>query len=185
MKELVILTEEPSAKDLLMGLLPRLLPADWTFRCFHYEGKQDLERRAPLICRAWQNPDAVFLVLRDQDSGDCRAVKARLIERFTETRQRPILFRIACRELEAWIVGDLEAFGREFSVAAAAKAVGKAKFRNPDALGSPVFELGRFVPGYRKRDGARRMGLRIDPARNASPSFRAFCDGVRTLTEQA
>jgi len=184
MKELVILTEEPSAKDLLEGLLPRLLPAGWAFRCFPYEGKQDLERRAPLICRAWQNPDAVFLVLRDQDSGDCRAVKARLIERFTETHQRPILFRIACRELEAWIVGDLEAFGQEFSVAAAAKAVGKAKFRNPDALGSPVSELGRFVPGYRKRDGARRMGLRIDPVRNASPSFRAFCDGVRTLTEQ-
>ncbi len=185
MTELVIVTEEPSAKDLLEGLLPRLLPVGWTFRCFPYEGKQDLERRAPRLVRAWQNPDAAFLVLRDQDSGDCRTVKAGLAERFADARQRPILLRIACRELEAWIAGDLQAFAEEFSAAAAARAVGKAKFRNPDALGSPWSELRGFVPGYQKREGARRMGPRLDPRRNASPSFRVFCEGVRRLTTQS
>jgi hypothetical protein len=116
MNELVVLTEEPSASDLIEGLLPRLLPAGWKHRCISYEGKQDLEKRGPLLLRAWQNPAAVFVVLRDQDSGDCRAVKARLVERFTKARVGSILFRIACRELEAWIVGDLEAFADEFEV---------------------------------------------------------------------
>ncbi|WP_131992171.1 DUF4276 family protein [Dokdonella fugitiva] len=182
MTELVILTEEPSAGDLLDGLLPRLLPEGWTFRCFPYEGKQDLEKRAPTLVRAWQNPDAAFVVLRDQDSGDCRDVKARLVARFDDPHKRPILFRIACRELEAWIVGDLHAFAEEFSVPTAAKAMAKAKFRNPDTLGSCYLELGRFVPGYQKRDGARRMGRLLDPQRNASPSFQAFCDGVRKIS---
>src|SRR5690606_26829114 len=102
MRELVVLTEEPSARDLLTGLLPRLLPVDWSFRCYPYEGKQDLEKRGLLLLRAWQNPNALFVVLRDQDSGDCRLVKARLAERFVDERRgRPILLRVACRELES------------------------------------------------------------------------------------
>jgi len=185
MRELVVLTEEPSAGDLLSGLLPRLLPDGWSFKCYPYEGKQDLEKRGPILLRAWQNPDAAFIVLRDQDSGDCRTVKARLAERFVDARKRPVLLRVACRELEAWIVGDLPAFAEEFVVAAAARAARKAKFRDPDALGAPSAELGSFVPGYRKRDGARRMGLRLDPGSNASCSFHAFCNGVRKLTGQA
>lgn len=185
MKELVILTEEPSAKDLLDGLLHRLLPVGWVFRCVPYEGKQDLERRGPRLVRAWRNPEAAFVVLRDQDSGDCREVKASLVARFADAPRRPMLFRIACREIEAWIVGDLSAFAEEFSVASAAKAIGKAKFRNPDVLGSPYAELSAFVPGYRKREGARRMGFKLDPGRNASASFRVFCDGVGRLTAGA
>ncbi|MDR2839093.1 MAG: DUF4276 family protein [Azonexus sp.] len=178
MKELVILTEELSAKDLLEGLLPRLLPEDWIFRCISYEGKQDLEKRMGFVLRAWKNPEARFVVLRDQDSGDCRTIKAGLLQRCRDAGQPDALIRIACRELEAWVLGDLIAFSEEFSAPAAGKAVGKAKFRNPDALGSAVAELRKFVPGYQKRDGGRRMGKRLDPKRNMSPSFRTFCDGI-------
>ena len=170
-----MLTEEPSAKDLLDGLLPRLLPAGWTFRCIPYEGKQDLEKRMGLLLRVWRNPEAQFLILRDQDSGDCHAIKADLMERCHAAGRRNSLVRIACRELEAWVIGDLPAFADEFSAPAAAKARNKAKFRNPDLLGSPVTELRQFVSGYQKRDGARRMGLRLDAASNQSPSFLGCC----------
>lgn len=176
-----MLTEEPSAKDLLEGLLPRLLPADWTFRCIPYEGKQDLENRMGLLLRTWRNPEAQFLILRDQDSGDCHAIKADLVARCQASGRRDALVRIACRELEAWVVGDLPAFAEEFSVPAAARARNKAKFRNPDMLGNPVSELRHFVSGYQKRDGARRMGLRLNTNSNQSPSFLAFCHGVQKL----
>jgi hypothetical protein len=178
MKELIILTEELSAKDLLEGLLPRLLPADWKFRCIPYEGKQDLEKRMGILLRAWQNPEARFVILRDQDSGDCRVIKKGLVQRCRDAGQPHALVRIACRELEAWVLGDLTAFAEEFSVPAAGRAARKAKFRNPDHLGSAITELRRFAPGYQKRDGSRRMGMRLDPSRNASPSFRVFCDGI-------
>lgn len=181
MMELVVLTEEPSAKDLLEGLLPRLLPDSWAFRCINFEGKQDLEKRMGRTLRAWQNRDARFVVLRDQDSGDCHAIKAGLIGRCLEAGKPNTLVRIACRDLEAWVLGDLSAFSREFSVPAAEKASGKAKYRDPDNLGSAMQELRRFVPTYQKRDGAKRMGRRLDPGRNTSHSFRVFCAGISKM----
>jgi hypothetical protein len=185
MKELVILTEEPSAKDLLDGLLPRLLPQDWAFRCVPYEGKQDLEKRMGRLLRAWQNPHARFIVLRDQDSGNCRVIKQDLMQRCINAGRNDALIRIACRELEAWILGDLAAFAQEFAAPSAAKAQNKAKFRDPDALGSAVNELRGFMPAYQKREGARRMGLRLDPNKNASRSFRVFCAGVAKVIESS
>ena len=69
--ELVFFLEEPSAKAMLQGVIPRLLP-DIEVRYIVFEGKQDLEKRLPIRLRAWQNPESRFLVLRDQDSGDCK-----------------------------------------------------------------------------------------------------------------
>lgn len=182
MTEIIFLLEEPSAKDLLEGLVPRLIPPGWSARFIPFQGKQDLERRMSRFLRAWQDPRARFVVLRDQDSGDCREVKRGLTARCVEAGRADALVRVACRELESWIVGDLDAFAAEFKVAAAAKAKGKAKYREPDLLGNPVNELRAFVPTYQKRDGARRMGPRLDPEKNASMSFRCFCSGLARLT---
>lgn len=183
MTQLVVLTEEPSAADLLEGLLPRLLPVGWTFRCISFEGKQDLEKRMGRFLRAWRVPDARFVVLRDQDSGDCRVVKAGLVRRCHEAGRPDVLVRIACRELESWVAGDLSAFAEEFNVPGAAKRRNAARFRSPDLLGSPLSELRRFQPSYQKRDGARRMGLRLNPDQNSSSSFRAFCHGIRRVAQ--
>ncbi len=181
MTEVVFLLEEPSAQDLLEGLVPRLLPPEWSARFIPFQGKQYLEKRMSRFLQAWQNPGARFVVLRDQDSGDCREIKQGLVERCVQAGRTDTLVRIACRELEAWIVGDLEAFATEFQATSAAKAKGKIKFRDPDVLGNPVKELRTFVPTYQKREGARRMGPRLDPERNASASFRAFCNGLSRL----
>ena len=56
-------------------------------------------------------------------------------------------------------------------------------YRVPDALGSPVAEIRKHVPDYQKVDGARRLGLLLDPDRNRSASFRSFCTGVRNLAQ--
>lgn len=183
MSELVVLTEEPSACDLLHGVLPRILPAHWTHRCIPFQGKQDLEKRGPRLMSHWLVPHARFVVLRDQDSADCEALKRELAHRFATLGRPAPLVRIVCRDLESWVLGDMQAFAEEFGAPGAAKSSGKAKFRSPDALGSPIAELRHFVPGYQKRDGARRMGQRLDPANNRSTSFRMFCEGVRQLAD--
>lgn len=54
MKSLVFFLEEPSAKAMLNGLLPRLHPMGWQFRYVVFEGKQDLEKQLPLKLRAWR-----------------------------------------------------------------------------------------------------------------------------------
>lgn len=69
MRTLVFFLEEPSAKAMLEGLLPRLLPEDVHPRFVVFEGKQDLEKQLERRLRGWVQPDSAFLVLRDQDSG--------------------------------------------------------------------------------------------------------------------
>lgn len=184
MKEIVFLLEEPSAQDLLEGLVPRLIPSDWTARFIPFQGKQDLEKRMSRFLLAWRNPNAKFVVMRDQDSGDCRLVKADLLLRCANAGRPEALVRIACRELEAWVLGDLDAFAAEFNCAQASRSVKKAKFRDPDSIGNPVEELRRFVPAYQKRDGARRMGTLLSPPRNLSTSFRVFCDGLSRIVAE-
>lgn len=72
MKELVFLLEEQSAKAMLESLLPRLLDGNVSYRCITFEGKQDLEKQLTRRIRSYQNEQARFIVLRDQDSHpDC------------------------------------------------------------------------------------------------------------------
>ena len=75
MKNLVFFLEEPSAREMLKGLLPRILPDNIRIQYVVFEGKQDLEKRLPIRLRAWQVPNALFVVMRDQDSGDCIGIK--------------------------------------------------------------------------------------------------------------
>lgn len=181
MRQLVFLLEEPSARDLLEGLLPRLLPRSVHVHYLVFEGKQDLERQLVRKMKGWRRPGSVFIVLRDQDSADCREVKKRLVELVEASGRAPALVRVACRELEAWIVGDWRAVAEAFESPGLAAQQGKAAHRAPDQLVRPVEAIRRFLPEYQKRDGARRVGRLLDPARNVSPSFQAFCAGLRRL----
>ena len=179
---LVFLLEEPSARDLLEGLLPRLVPEGWVFQFVTFEGKRDLEKKMTRRIQGWGTPATSFVVLRDQDSGDCHVVKKALVERCPESKRPDVMVRVACRELEAWILGDLESFAEEFKCRLAMREKNRARYTNPDVVVKPVEHLRTLEPQYQKRDGARRMGSKLLLERNASPSFRAFCQGIRRLT---
>ncbi len=90
--------------------------------------------------------------------------------------------RIACKELEAFFVGDWEAVAKAYEKPALASHARSAKYRLPDELGSPSQELRKALSGYSKRDGARRISRHLDPVRNKSKSFHAL---HRTLSEWA
>ena len=179
---LVFLLEEESMMEFLTGLLPRILPPEWTFKLVPHEGKSDLEKSIPRKLRAWRTPGTRFIVVRDQDSGDCAVIKAKLEQSCREAGRADGIVCIACRELEAWFIGDLATVGEVFSVPQLAGLQGKARFRNPDRLGSPSRELMALVPGYGKKSGARALGAVLEPARTYSPSFRYF---VRKVAEVA
>ena len=184
MRNLVFLLEEPSAKDLLEGLLPRLLPKDTAVYFLVFEGKQDLERQLVRKLRGWLLPASSFIVLRDQDAADCRIVRERLVKLVAESARQPALVRVACRELESWVVGDWQAVAQAFDRPHLSAQSSKESFRNPDQLVRPVESLRKFIPEYQKRDGARRVGVLLDPSRNQSASFRAFCTGIQRLVAE-
>jgi hypothetical protein len=79
MKTIVFCLEEPSAKEMLQGVLPRILPDDVLLRYIIFQGKQDLEKQLVKRLRGWCAPNTQFVVMRDQDAADCHDVKARLV----------------------------------------------------------------------------------------------------------
>jgi hypothetical protein len=184
MMQLVFLLEEPSAQDAIKGFLPKLLPNNISTKFVVFEGKQDLEKRMERTLRAWQT-NAWFIVMRDQDSGDCHQIKQRLQEKCRATgRGDRCVVRVACRELESWFVGDWPAVAGAFDTPKLEALSGKAMYRDPDRLGSPVAELRKVIPSYQKRDGARRIGVRLSPENNQSRSFVVFCEAVTRIARE-
>lgn len=108
--ELVIFLEELSVKVMLeTGLLPKIIPDKVQIRCICFDGKQDLDKNVLGKLRGWQNPKAAFVILRDQDSGDCRKIKQQLLDKCRSADKPFMLIRIASHELESWYLGDLNA----------------------------------------------------------------------------
>lgn len=131
--------------------------------------------------RSWLKPDTRFVVLRDQDAAECLAVKRRLVSLVEEADRADALVRIACRELESWILGDWNALATAYQRPGVATLGRRAIYRNPDRLTLPVQEIRKHIPEYQKRDGARRVGKLLDPKDNQARSFAVFCDGVSRL----
>lgn len=168
-------------KEALEGLLPRLLPPEVTPIYVTHEGKSDLDKSIPRKLRGWGNPDARFVILRDQDGADCHVVKRR-IQRLCSRAGRPdAVVRIVCHHLEAWFLGDLEAVEAAFGLHGLAALGGRRHLRDPDALPNASQELKKLVPSYQKRSGARAIGIHLDSERNRSRSFRVFIEGLRRL----
>lgn len=187
MKELVFLLEEASARAMLEGLLPRLIPEDLTTRCIVFEGKQDLEKQLARKIRGYRNPEARFIVLRDQDAHpDCIALKATLAELCAETGRGDILIRIACRELESFYLADLAAVEKGLGLMGLAKQQQQRKYRSPDTLASPSRELHALTKGhYQKVGGSRAISAHLDLANGRSASFRNLISGILRFSEQA
>ncbi|MEO8428939.1 MAG: DUF4276 family protein [Verrucomicrobiota bacterium] len=182
MSEVVFLLEEPSAKAMLEGFLPKLLPNQTPCRFIVFEGKQDLEKQIVKRMRGYRVTGARFVVLRDKDSEDCRQAKARLVEKCTEAGKRDALVRVACHELESWYLGDLAAVEAGLGVSGLARHQSKKPYAAPDDLTDPVAKLRSIAPTYQKIGGSRAIGPHLDPAHNCSHSFGVFVAGIRKLT---
>ena len=129
---LVVLVEEPSMKIVLEALLPRVLPDSIESLVVAFQGKSDLMNNIELKLKAWGDPEARFVIVRDQDRNDCHDVKTEILTEVQKTH-RHALVRIVCHDLESWYFGDLEAvsmaYGKDYTSYA-----NKRGYRDPDAI---------------------------------------------------
>lgn len=177
--KIVFLLEEPSMKEVLNVLLPQILPHDVLFQLVPHQGKSDLRKSIPNKLRNWNEPDVKFVVLQDQDLSDCRDLKQDLKTLCDENRIG-VQVCIACKELEAWYLGDLSAVERAYDI-----NLNKArtKFKIPDAVDSPkerLYELLRDK-GHSQISGARRIAAHMNVSGNISESFNFFVSKVRKM----
>ena len=153
--------------------------------------KQDLEKSIPRKLKAWRVPGVFFCVIRDNDSGDCRALKERLIALCKSGGPDDALVRIACQELEAWNLGEPDALAEEFGKEKLRGIGNKARYRDPDAVVRPSAEIRKLVPEFQKVSGACRMARHLTrdrkgrrasvPSCGASPA----CRGRKCRTSRA
>ena len=182
---LVFMLEEESAKVVLEKLLPKIIPPSVNFLCIPHQGKSDLQKSIPIKLKNWLDPNSYFVILHDQDSHDCVALKNQLQQLCAQARQHTPLIRIVCQELEAWYFGDLNAVEKVFAEFKADQYESRARYRQPDSIVNPSKELEKIVKGFRKGYAARTVPHYMDIENNKSPSFRCFVIGVKNLVETA
>ena len=184
--KLVFLLEERSAREMLLELLPRLLPDNVHFHCFAFEGKRDLERNIVPKLHGWQESNTAFVILRDQDAADCKTVKHTLLTKCKEAGKEDAVVRIVCRELESWYFGDLAAVEKGLGLRNLTRFARKRKYRVPDDIKAPARELASITRNaYQKIAGSRAIGPNLSLTSNKSQSFQVFLRTMERFADSA
>jgi len=140
--------------------------------------------------------DAVVVIL-DADRRDCRDFLNELIE--LHQRCNPAtntVFRLAIEEMEAWYFGDKSAILKAYP---RAKKEVLGKYIQDSVCGTwemladaiypggfnAIKKAGWPAPGQIKHEWAEKIGPRMHPDVNVSPSFGKLRDGIRRLIEPA
>lgn len=182
MRTFVFFLEEPSAKEMLQGILHRILPDDIFPQYVIFRGKQDLEKNLKIKLRAWKLPNCSFVVMRDQDSGDCKEIKENLANICEEAGRKGVLIRIACHELESFYLGDLAAVEKGLDLKGLERKKEQRKFRDPDLLANPSEEMFKLTNNiYDKISGSRAIAPFLDLESNSSRSFNTLISGIKNL----
>lgn len=177
---LVILTEERSMETVLNALLPKLGVDQSIVTIIHHQGKSDLEKSIPRKLRGWRDPSAFFLILRDNDRGDCAARKSHLISLVEKTgRAERTIVRIVCQELEAWFLADPDALEKAGYLRAGVKP--SFTRSDPDSLPHPAKVMEQLRLGYGKGTGAAEIVPHLDPENTRSASFHNAVKAIRKL----
>jgi hypothetical protein len=178
MTTIAFFLEEPSAKVMLEGFIGANFnydPAEYDLRFIVHEGKQDLENHLERRLKGWHLPNTVFLVMRDQDSGDCKAIKQGLLKKCRNAGHPDTIIRIACHELESFYLGDPAAIEKGLELTNMVKRNNRNKFKEPDKVDQPSKALKTLTKKkYQKIDGSRRIAPFLNPAINQSHSFNVL-----------
>lgn len=183
-----ILLEEPSMENFLRVLLPKILPPNYVLdeNCFlrPHNGKSDLKKSIPNKIKVFSNyyEPARVIIIHDQDSNDCKILKKSLIDLCKVNGDCPVLIRIACRELESWYLGDMDAIEKVYPKFKAKNFKKVAKFRNPDLLQASQ-ELKILVPEFQKGVASKNIAKFISIDKNTSLSFSHLISGIRKFLE--
>ena len=181
MLKLVLMVEEPSMEISLNNILPQIITdkEEFDFQVIPHSGKSDLEKSIPRKLRAWHK----FIIIRDQDNGDCIKIKEKLQKLCNENHRPDSIIRIVCQELESWFIGDLAAIEKATGILI--KNKNKSKYRNPDKLGNPSEEIKKICLGeYSKIDKARKISKELSLKENRSHSYNIFISTIKNLTKK-
>jgi hypothetical protein len=180
------LLEEPSMENFLRIILPQILPDDLSLdvNCYlrPHNGKSDLLKSIPNKVQVFSNfhIPAKLVIVHDQDTSDCIALKAQIQELVNIGNPCDVLIRIPCRELEAWYLGDMDSIKYIYNRFKPENHKNKAKFRNPDILMASD-EMKKLCPEFQKGYASKNIPLHMNIDINKSASFNNFISGLNNF----
>jgi len=179
----IFLTEEASVGAVIRHVLSQLFPAlreyeHWII--ISHQGKSDLERSYPRKMKEWREPGARFILLRDNDGADCRALKQRLISRISDPAPE-YLVRIVCQELESWLLGDMNAIAAAYPAAVKHRNFKKLLKKDPDQLTNAAEWMKQLTGTQAKVIRASMIAQHLHLESNRSNSFQVFLSGLHRL----
>lgn len=182
MTTLVFWLEEPSAKEMILGVLKQILPKNIDVKFHLFQGKQDLEKNIESKLRCWQTPDSLFIVMRDQDAGNCIEIKNNLKTKCKNAEKPDTLVRIACRTLESFYLGDLSAVEKGLNIKGLGHQQQKKPYCTPDKIPNAEQILKRITHNkYQKISGSRAIAPHLSLDHNCSNSFNVLIQGIKNL----
>lgn len=181
--------EEPSIKPVINRIIGEI-KADIYFQIFVHQGKQDLDNSLKKTIPSVSSiPNSRIIILRDQDSDDCKVLKNRILGEVTLRCRCPFKIRIVCNELEAWFLGDMDAIKSAYPRFIPKKYKNKSRFRIIDSIVSPSKLLFNIVPELKigkivsKRKTSQEISKHLDIANNKSDSFNQFVNAIGELID--
>ena len=178
----VVFVEEPSAAIIISALAQTLGVAS-SIRVIPHEGRSDLCASYPRKIAAWRYPDNVrFLIVHDNDGGDCMRRKQVLRDILPKERLDRCRIRIVMQELESWYLGEPEALMDAGVIDSRSyQALRHRKFLDPDAVSNPKSLIKRHVKIAGQIELADMVGPHLQPERNRSASLQHVVGTLRWL----
>lgn len=185
--EFICFLEEESAEEMLRVIIPRLTGiSKENIVSVTFEGKRDLRKQLGRVMANYPNYNCVFLVMCDWDDGDCKKLKKELLDRISEHKTKLTKVRIACRELESFYLGDLQAVEKGLDVPNLSKMQNKKPYKMPDNRAEPDKLLEDITNNkYNKTAGSASIAphLNLD-GDNRSKSFNALLQAIKELSRK-
>lgn len=185
--DLIFLLEELSIKNVLEEILPKIISHEVHFICISHQGKQDLAKSILTKIQAFKkfSPATKFIIVHDQDSHDCKTLKAELLEICQNAGQANVMIRIICHELESWFLGDLNAVEKAYNLKpnSLSRQQNNNKYRDPDRLNSAKQELKNLVSEYYEGTHSKKIAPHLSLTDNKSRSFQIFIQGIGKFLE--
>ncbi len=180
---IVFLTEEASMTPVLKKVMQVTQPYsiegyDWII--IAHNGKPHLRKNLVRRMRDWGYGNPHFIILRDNDRGNCYQLKEELLKLASQAN-KPCHVRIVCQELEAWFIGDLEAVEKAFPSSLAAQQSGRASFRDPDTVSHPSEAISKLIGTVSKVGRAEKISKFLNLELNRSPSFQLLISTLQKL----
>ena len=180
---LVFLTEEASISPVIRKLIHDLWPAaieGLNWQIVAHQGKADLEANMVKKMKSWNYNSPHFIILRDNDGGDCRVLKQRLLTLVCGTG-KPSHIRIVCQELEAWFLGDLAAVEAAYPLSRASAQQNRNPYRTPDVPTNASQLLDVLTGSTAKVGRSEQIAPHLDIHSNLSASFQMLVNLLRNL----